>query len=166
MTHQKIDRRVFVATSAKAGFAVCGLCMGSALTSFAGGGLDSGDGISLEGRCFCGYKCPDDCAFKQGTLTDNVELKQKAWKTWKIEERYGQEFDEDQAICYGCNTMDKPEGVVLANCTVRQCAIARGEECCIDCDDLLTCDKDLWTRFPEFKNQVIDAQKTYRAQKA
>jgi len=35
------------------------------------------------------------------------------------------------------------------------------KECCIECDDLTTCDKDLWSRFPEFKTKVIEMQKVY-----
>jgi len=60
--------------------------------------------------------------------------------------------------------MDKPKGIVLARCTVRDCAIEKGQECCIDCDELTACDKDLWRRFPEFKDKVIEAQEKYRRQ--
>ena len=60
--------------------------------------------------------------------------------------------------------MDKPKGIVLARCTVRDCAIEKGKECCIDCDELVECDKDLWRRFPDFKKKVVAAQVKYRAQ--
>jgi len=159
-----IDRRVFVSTTAKAGFTLCGLCLCSPLSSFAEEDAGKEETIDLEDHCFCGYKCPDDCTFLQGTLEDDIELKKKAWKLWKIEERFGVEFDSEQAVCYGCKTMDKPKGIVLARCTVRDCAIEKGQECCIDCDELTVCDKDLWRRFPEFKNKVIEAQEKYRKQ--
>ena len=159
-----IDRRVFVSTTAKAGVTLCGLCLCSPLSSFAEEDAGKEETIDLEGRCFCGYKCPDDCTFLQGTLQDDIELKKKAWKLWKIEERFDVDFDPAQAICYGCKTMDKPKGIVLARCTVRDCAIEKGQECCIDCDELTACDKDLWQRFPEFKGKVIEAQEKYRRQ--
>jgi hypothetical protein len=113
---------------------------------------------------FCGYTCPEDCKFLQGTLNDDVELKKEAWKAWKIEERFGLEFDAEQAICYGCKALDKPEGVVVSRCDVRACAREKKLDCCIECDELTGCDKDLWRRFPKFKEQVIAMQEKYRAQ--
>jgi hypothetical protein len=159
-----VNRRVFVTTTAKAGFTLCGLCLCSPISSFAGDDASPDEPIDLADRCFCGYKCPEQCTFLKATLSDDLEGKSKAWEEWKIEERFGIAFDPEQAFCYGCKTMDKPKGIVLARCTVRDCAIDKGQECCIDCDELAACDKDLWSRFPEFKKQVIEAQKRYRAQ--
>jgi len=165
MSQESINRRVFISNTARAGAAVCGLCLCSPMSSLAGGDSDAGDQkIELAGRCFCGYKCPEDCTFLRGTLQNDAELKKEAWKEWKIEERFGLAFDPEQAICYGCKAMDKPKGIVLARCTVRDCAIEKEQECCIDCDELITCEKDLWSRFPEFKKMVIEAQIKYRAQ--
>ena len=98
------------------------------------------------------------------TLNNDAELKKEAWKNWKIEERFGLEFDQEQAICYGCKELDKPEGIVLSRCTVRQCAREKEFDCCIECNELTACDKDLWTRFPDFKKQVIQLQEKYRQQ--
>jgi hypothetical protein len=67
------------------------------------------------------------------------------------------------AVCYGCKTKDKPEGIVLQRCDVRACAPKKGHDCCIECDELKTCDKDLWRRFPKFKEQVIAMQQRYRS---
>lgn len=164
MKPNRLDRRVFVSTTAKAGFALCGVCLCSPFAAVVGEETESEKKVTLEGRTFCGYKCPDDCKFLQGTLKDDIEIKREAWALWKIEERFGVAFDPEQAICYGCKETDKPKGIVLSRCTVRDCAIERGEECCIDCDDLVTCEKDLWNRFPDFKKQVIEAQKKYRQQ--
>jgi hypothetical protein len=82
----------------------------------------------------------------------------------KIEETYGLEFDEEQAICYGCKELDKPEGVVLKKCDVRPCAREKKLDSCIECDDLATCDKELWTRFPDFRQKVLEMQEKYRQQ--
>jgi len=134
------------------------------MSGLAGEGETGDQKIDLAGRCFCGYKCPEDCTFLRGTLQNDEELKKEAWKEWKIEERFGVAFDVDQAVCYGCKSMDKPKGIVLTRCTVRDCAIEKGQDCCIDCDELTTCEKDLWALFPEFKKMVIEAQIKYRAQ--
>ena len=53
--------------------------------------------------------------------------------------------------CDGCKALDKPEGVVVSKCDVRACAREKKLDCCIECDELTTCDKDLWKRFPTFK---------------
>jgi hypothetical protein len=112
---------------------------------------------------YCGYKCPEDCAFLKGSVENNIELKKQAYKDWKIEERFGIAFNADDIFCFGCKNTEKPEGVVLKNCTVRSCAMEKGIDCCIECADLTGCDKDLWTRFPDFKKMVIEMQQKYRA---
>jgi hypothetical protein len=53
---------------------------------------------------------------------------------------------------------------VLKRCTVRDCAREKELDCCIECDELTECDKDLWRRFPSFKEQVIELQAKYRQQ--
>ncbi len=157
MTTGPIDRRTFISTGA----AVCGLCFCSQFPLSAHAGDEAIDPKKLN---FCGYICPKDCKFRKGTLEHDVELKKEAWKLWEIEERFGVEFDEEQAICSGCKELDKPEGIVLKRCTVRACAREKELDCCIECDELTDCDKDLWRRFPKFKEQVVEMQKKYRTQ--
>ena len=157
MTTRPIDRRTFLSTGAT----MCGLCVCAQFPFAAYAGEEP---IDPKKRTFCGYICPKDCKFLQATLENNVELKKKAWEEWKIEERFGLVFNEKEAICYGCKELDKPEGIVLKRCDVRSCARDKGLDCCIECDDLPTCDKDLWSRFPTFHEQVVDLQKNYRQQ--
>jgi hypothetical protein len=157
MTSPPIDRRTFISTGAT----VCGLCVCAQFPFAAHAGEEILDPKKLN---FCGYSCPEDCDFLQGTLQNNVELKKKAWKAWKIEERFDIEFDEEQAICYSCKELAKPEGIVLQRCDVRACVREKELECCIECDELTACDKDLWRRFPNFKEQVVEMQARYRDQ--
>jgi hypothetical protein len=164
MKPDTIDRRTFLSDATRTGLCVCGLCFCSPLVSFSGEEGADGTKMDLSKRNFCGYKCPEECTFLKATLEEDLELKKEAWKEWKIEERFDLAFDPEQAFCYGCKKMDKPKGVVLARCTVRDCAIEKGKECCIDCDELVECDKDLWRRFPDFKKQVVAAQVKYRQQ--
>jgi hypothetical protein len=120
--------------------------------------------IDPAGLNFCGYTCPPDCKMREATLAGDIQLKQEAFDAWKLEERYGVDFDPDQTICYGCKAEGKPEGTVVSRCTVRACVQERKLDCCIECDELKTCDKDLWKRFAEFHKQVIQMQEKYRAQ--
>lgn len=110
---------------------------------------------------YCGYKCPQDCQFKVATLENKVEKKKEAFETWKITERYGVEYSDEVAFCYGCKADDKPLGAVTGNCTVRACAIDKKIDCCIECNELKECDKDLWSRFPGFHEAVIKMQEAY-----
>jgi hypothetical protein len=157
MATKPIDRRTFICTGAT----VCGACVCSQLPLAAWAGDEPIDPRKLT---FCGYTCPEDCKFLRATLDDDLELKKEVWKEWKIEEHHGLAFDEKQAFCYGCKAADKPDSVVLANCDVRPCARERKLEACIQCDDLATCDKKLWARFPKFHTKVVEMQQRYRSQ--
>jgi len=111
---------------------------------------------------YCGYVCPSDCPMYMATIENDAEKKKEAYEMWKIQERYGVAFDPEVIFCYGCKSPDKPEGVVLNNCTVRHCAIEKGYECCIECEKLPVCDLDLWKRFPQFHQNMIETQKKYQ----
>jgi hypothetical protein len=156
----ELKRRDFVTTCFKAGIACCALSYGNSLT-----GQDplqdqkvKPDPKKLE---YCGYKCPADCPLKKGTLENNLELKKKAYEAFKFKEKYGVDFDADKVFCYGCKVQDKPLGLNVKACTVRTCVIGKGYDCCIQCEGLAKCDKELWTSFPDFRKAVIEMQKRY-----
>ncbi len=111
---------------------------------------------------YCGYTCPADCRMYIATIENDTAKKQEAYELWGLQKKYGIDFDSDQVICYKCKNNEKPHGIVLEKCTVRSCAIDKGYDCCIECDDLETCDKELWKTFPDFHNSVIEMQKKYK----
>ncbi|MCP4311004.1 MAG: hypothetical protein GY790_07060 [Bacteroidetes bacterium] len=45
---------------------------------------------------------------------------------------------------------------------MRSCAMEKAYQACIQCDELKGCDKDLWTRFPQFHEGVMKIQVKYR----
>jgi hypothetical protein len=145
---------------------MCGACIASRLPALAEEETSSeAQQVLTPAKLnYCGYSCPPDCKFLKGTLEDNIELRKEAFKLWKIEERFGVEFDPEQAICYGCKAPGKPEGIVLQRCDVRACVQKKKLDCCIECPELEACDKDLWRRFPKFKQKVIQMQQQYRSQ--
>jgi len=156
----KIKRRKFLNKTTQAGIGFCSIMLSTNVFSLASGNLkDKPDPVKLN---YCGYQCPENCPFLKGTLQNNIELKKEAYAQWKIKERFDIDFDPEKIFCYGCKTRDKPEGVVLVNCTVRSCSMEKELECCIECDELISCEKDLWTRFPDFKKHVIEMQKEYK----
>ena len=158
----ELKRRDFIAKCVKAGVTCCALSYVSTLAAQgqAKGQDKKPDPKSLE---YCGYKCPADCPLKKGTLENSIELKKKAFADFKFREKYGIEFDPEKVFCYGCKIKDKPLSLIVSSCTVRKCVIEKGYECCIECERLATCDKELWTNFPKFRDNVIEMQKKYKA---
>jgi hypothetical protein len=157
----KQTRREFVLNSSRLGLS-CGVFAFCSKFNMVGNFL-SDDVPDPKKLNYCGYVCPADCPMYVATIENNDDKKKEAYITWKIEERHGVAFDPGQVFCYGCKSPGKPEGIVLKHCTVRQCAIEKGYDCCIACDDLPDCDLDLWKRFPEFHKAVIEMQKIYKA---
>jgi len=158
--NNSLNRRSFFKKSTQLGFACCGLVAASNLEAFGNLFLD-GEVPDPKLLNYCGYTCPEGCEFKKASIDNDPILKKEAFDAWKINERYGIEFEADKVFCFGCKNTGKPDGVVTANCTVRSCVMEKELECCIECDELTSCDKDLWTRFPEFYEQVAKMQQTY-----
>jgi Protein of unknown function (DUF3795) len=155
---KELRRRDFITRCFGAGVAYCALSHGVLLLA-----QDQDTKPDPKNLEYCGYKCPDDCPLKKGTLENNTELKKKAYADFQFKEKYGIEFDADKVFCYGCKVKDKPLSLPVKACTVRACVIEKGYDCCIQCDGLAKCDKELWTRFPKFRETVIDMQKKYKA---
>jgi hypothetical protein len=158
--NKRSDRRKFLKQSSKfclacGAFALCPNLNAFSQKSF---GEDIPDPEKLN---YCGYACPPDCPMFLATIENNAEKKKEVYEMWEIEDRYGLEFDQKQVFCYGCKIEDKPLGVVVENCPVRECAIEKSFECCIECSELQACEKDLWKKFPEFHKAVIEMQIKY-----
>ncbi|HEY4786019.1 MAG TPA: DUF3795 domain-containing protein [Bacteroidales bacterium] len=161
----ELKRREFLTSCYQAGLACCALMVSPKI--FASGNMNFLDEEEIDPKKleYCGYKCPADCPLKKATVENNVELKKKAYETFKIKERHGVDFDPEKIFCWGCKVSDKPLGVVVKDCTVRSCVISKKLDCCIECDDLVSCNKKLWSDFPKFKDAMIEKQKKYRASK-
>lgn len=160
---KELKRREFIASCFGAGVTCCAMGYGTALAAQGITGKQDvkPDPKNLE---YCGYKCPADCPLKKGTLENNVELKKKAYEVFEFKKKFGVDFDADKVFCYGCKiSSDKPLSMPVKACTVRKCVIEKGYDCCIQCETLAKCDKELWTNFPKFKDAIIEVQKKYKA---
>jgi hypothetical protein len=160
MTH-KLPRREFLAKTSAACMGGCLLLTGIRVSAFS---FKEDKLIDPSTLCYCSYSCPDDCKFLEASEKNDPELKKAAFEQWGLKERLGLKFDPDKIFCFKCKPGDKPEGPILTHCTVRRCAIKKGYQACIQCNDLRACDKDLWTRFPEFHESIMKMQVIYRAQ--
>jgi len=164
---EEVNRRNFIKISTVAGITGCAFLLAAKINPLkAFNTFPNGDEIPDPKKLnYCGYQCPSDCQFLKATSENNTELKMKAYETWKIKEKYGVEFDADKIFCWGCKTKDKPEGITVLKCTVRNCAKEKGHDCCIECKNLDKCDLELWKTFPDFYKKVLEMQKSYMASK-
>jgi len=128
----------------------------------AGGFLPEGKIPDPEKLEYCGYTCPDDCQLYEATLENNTDKKKEFFEKWKLRENHHVEFDPQTVFCYKCKNEGKPDGLLVKDCAVRNCAILKGYECCIQCDELAACDKSLWKTYPDFHNKVIEMQAIFR----
>lgn len=152
-----LKRREFLTHCLKAGVSSCALMYSPQIFAQTEGKPDP------KKLNFCGYTCSLECTMYKGTVENNIELKQKAYKDFKIKEKFGIDFDPDKVFCWGCKVEDKPISTAVKSCTVRKCVIEKGYDCCIQCAGLSACDKELWSNFPQFKNKVIEMQKKYQS---
>ena len=155
---KSINRRNFILKSA--GAAGCLLLMKPEL--FANHAFPFEDKVPNPAELnYCGYKCPDNCPFRVASEKNDPKLKKEAYDQWNIKETRGVDFEADKIFCFGCKNKEKPEGIVLTGCTVRSCAIEKKLDSCVQCEELAECKKDLWDKFPKFKEQVIKMQEVY-----
>jgi anaerobic selenocysteine-containing dehydrogenase len=154
----ELKRRDFISKCFKAGATGSALLYGNSLFAQDPVKLKKED---LKDLTYCCYKCTSECPTYKATIENNPELKKKVYEDAKWKEKYGIDFDTDKVFCFGCKSTDKPLSINVKACTVRKCAIEKGYDCCIECNGLTACDKDLWKSYPDFKANVIEFQKSY-----
>ena len=89
---------------------------------------------------YCCLEC-DKCDVYVATQNNDEQLRAKVAKEWKM--------DAEKLYCNGCKS-DK----ALLNCEAKKCAVARGLPTCAHCDDFPTCDKEIWTKWPQLKEKA------------
>jgi len=157
----ELKRRDFVTKCFKAGVTGCALFYSNSL--WAKDPVKQVQKPDPKSLTFCGFKCTVECTLYKATIENNVELKKKAYEEFKMKEKYNIDFDQEKIFCFGCKPKDKPLSINVNSCTVRKCSIEKGYDCCIECNGLTACDKELWKSFPQFKEKVIELQKSYRS---
>jgi hypothetical protein len=156
----ELKRRDFVTKCFKAGVTGCALFYGRSLwAQNAAKQLQKSD---LKSLTYCGFKCSMECTLYKATIENNPELRKKAYEEFKWKEKFNLGYDPEKVFCFGCKPKDKPLSINVNACTVRKCTIEKGYDCCIECNGLTACDKELWKSFPKFKEKVIEIQKNYR----
>lgn len=112
---------------------------------------------------YCAYRCTKECDWLMASLQNDTEAMKEQAEGWS-KRHNNQKIPEDQMFCFGCKPVDKPLGYIVKQCMVRQCAIEKKYETCIECSDLATCDKALWTNYPGHRDYVLKLQKEKKDQ--
>ena len=158
--NKKTDRRKFIKKSSSLGVACCVL---PALSNLSFAMHD--DKPDLTKRTYCGYRCTiKDCKLLRGTKENNIALKKESYTEGKWKEKYGIDFSDKDVFCHGCKPEDNNLPINIKQCTVRECALSKNIEACIECKELTDCNKELWVDFPKFKQRVLKLQEKYFAE--
>jgi len=120
--------------------------------------------IDPKTRSYCGIACEDSCELYKATMTNDVELKKKVYTDWNWKERFQVDFDPEKVFCYNCKPVNGLLKPGMAECKVRQCTINNKMDSCIQCKKLVSCDQELWTRWPQFYEGMKQTQQQYLSQ--
>ena len=124
----------------QAGLSCCPRCTGGEEEKF-------GDEFAMV--AYCCLEC-DKCDVYIATKNNDDELRAKVAKQWKM--------DAEKLYCDGCKSEN-----ALFNCDAKKCAIARGLPTCAHCDDFPSCDKEIWTKWPELKKKTEEMRRRLRS---
>ena len=89
---------------------------------------------------YCCLEC-DKCDVYIATQNNDDELRAKVAKEWKMK--------AEELYCDGCKSDRTP-----FNCEAKKCAVGRNLPTCAHCDDFPSCDKEIWTKWPQLKEKV------------
>jgi hypothetical protein len=115
--------------------------------------------IDFRKLSYCGIPCAQVCELYKATLENDVKMKKRLYEQQEMKKNFGIEFDPEKVFCYTCKPGDKPKKVGMAECAVRICSMASGMESCVQCRNLVACDKKFWKKWPDLfdfnkKNQA------------
>ncbi|OHB83957.1 MAG: hypothetical protein A2Z38_08220 [Planctomycetes bacterium RBG_19FT_COMBO_48_8] len=99
--------------------------------------LDSDDFSMIA---FCCLEC-EKCEVYIATQNNDDELRAKVAKQWNM--------DAGKLYCDGCKSDRTP-----FNCDAKKCAVQKNLPTCAHCDDFPSCDKEIWTKWPQLKEKV------------
>lgn len=89
---------------------------------------------------YCCLEC-EKCDVYIATQNNDNELRAKVAKEWKMK--------AEELYCDGCKSDRTP-----FNCEAKKCASGRNLPTCAHCDDFPSCDKEIWTKWPQLKEKV------------
>jgi hypothetical protein len=98
------------------------------------------DNYDFSMIAYCCLEC-NKCDVYIATQNNDDELRAKIAKEWKMK--------AEELYCDGCKSDRTP-----FNCDAKKCAVGRNLPTCAHCDDFPSCDKEVWTKWPQLKEKV------------
>ncbi len=164
----KQSRRHFLKNCAQFGGACCALLAWKRHMRAADNPEEKKDAakkpIDFKKLSYCGFPCAQACELYKATLENDVKMKKLLHEKWEWKEKFGVDYDPEKVFCHTCKPGDKPLKVAMAECAVRNCAMANGMEACVQCRNLAACDKEYWKKWPELHEFNKKNQARYMAE--
>jgi hypothetical protein len=156
-------------TKTRRGFLATTACSGACLLASAAGARgeerSKAEGPrgapDLEALAYCSADCrPERCPFHKASLADDREFKSQVAARWQ--KKLGRSVPLDEVFCFGCRVPPAKQGHGVKTCTVRACVVERKLVSCVRCPELATCQKELWTNYPDFRAKVLEIRRQVR----
>jgi hypothetical protein len=164
----KQNRRRFLKVCAKSGVACCVLLACSRQLHAEDNPEKKGDQekkpIDFSKLSYCGIPCAQACELYTATVENDEKAKKLIYEQWNWKKKFGIDYAPEKVFCHTCKPGDKPLKPGMAECTVRNCAMANGMESCVQCKTLAACDKELWKSWPQAHDFAKKLQARYLAE--
>ena len=87
---------------------------------------------------YCGLDC-ESCEARMATMNNDDALRVKVAMEWS--ELNGVEITPEMINCVGCRIDGVKTPYCESLCPIRQCALSKRVETCVDCAEVMTCEK-------------------------
>jgi hypothetical protein len=150
------SRRRFLGATACAGG--CALLGSLAAAGEGEGQAPSKKSYDFDKLTYCCFECtPERCPLLKASLSGDLEARKDHISQWR--EKYKRQFKPEEVFCFGCKAEPAKLGFNVKACDVRTCVIAKGLTSCAHCRELVTCQRELWRKYPKFREHVLGIQK-------
>ncbi|HOW44247.1 MAG TPA: DUF3795 domain-containing protein [Candidatus Aminicenantes bacterium] len=120
--------------------------------------------IDFAKLSYCGIPCLQSCELYKATVENDGPAKRLIYEQWNWKKKFAIDYSPEKVFCHSCKPGDQPLKPGMAECTVRNCAMANGMESCVQCKNLAACDKELWKSWPQAHEFAKKMQARYLAE--
>jgi len=101
---------------------------------------------------YCGLDC-EKCDAYIATINNDDNLKAEVAARWGMK--------PEDIYCEGCKSEK-----ALFNCSAKKCAMERNVITCAHCGNFLSCDNELWEKYPQIRQKAEELRKQLDEQKS
>jgi hypothetical protein len=101
---------------------------------------------------YCGLDC-ERCDAYLATLNKDENLKTEVAERWGMK--------PEDIFCMGCKSEN-----ALFSCSAKKCAVERNVITCAHCEDFITCDNEIWEKYPQIRQKAEELRKQLEEQQS